>query len=79
MGWGRPGRIGQRLLGLGKVLFRWRVQGKTTVVQFEPLQRRLHQARQAGVEEIVRKCTANACVTSCGDGLKNGTNPLAPR
>jgi transposase len=56
-----PGRIGRRLLGLGLVLFRWREQGKTTPAQFEPLQRRLHQALQAGTEHADCGRTARTC------------------
>lgn len=58
---GQAGRIGHRLLGLGYVLFRWRDQGKTTAAQFEPLQRRLRQALQAGAAQLVCKRTANTC------------------
>ena len=45
-----PGRIGRRLLALGHVMFRWRARGMVGVEQFEPLQRRLCQALQAGME-----------------------------
>ena len=48
---GHAGRIGQRLLGLGYVMFRWRARGMTTTDQFEPLQRRLRQALQAGADQ----------------------------
>ncbi len=55
------GRIGQRLLGLGYVMFRWRARGMTTADQFEPLQRRLRQALQAGADQASCKRTANTC------------------
>ena len=58
---GQAGRIGRRLLGLGYVMFRWRDRGMTTAEQFEPLQRRLRQALQAGAEQSVCKRTANTC------------------
>jgi transposase len=58
---GLPGRIGRRLLGLGLLIFRWRDQGMTTAAQFEPLQRRLKQALQAGVAQTACKRTANTC------------------
>ena len=58
---GQPGRIGQRLLGLGYVMFRWRARGMTTAQQFEPLQRRLRRALQAGVDQSSCKRTANTC------------------
>ena len=58
---GPAGRIGRRLLRLGSLMFRWRAQGMTTAEQFEPLQRRLRQALQAGVEQVVCRRTANTC------------------
>ena len=58
---GLPGRIGRRLLGLGCVMFRWRDRGMTRTDQFEPLQRRLRQALQAGVEQDQCTRTANTC------------------
>ena len=58
---GLAGRIGQRLLGLGYVMFRWRARGIATVEQFEPLQRRLRQALQAGAVQPLCKRTANTC------------------
>ena len=58
---GQAGRIGQRLLGLGYVMFRWRARGMTTADQFEPLQRRLRQALQAGADQASCKRTANTC------------------
>ena len=58
---GQPGRIGRRLLGLGYVMFRWRSRGMTTAQQFEPLQRRLRLALQAGVGQASCKRTANTC------------------
>lgn len=42
---GEPGRIGRRLLGLGYVMFRWRERGKTSAVQFAPLQQRARCVR----------------------------------
>ena len=58
---GQPGRIGRRLLGLGYVMFRWRSRGMTTAQQFEPLQRRLRLALQAGVGQVSCERTANTC------------------
>ena len=58
---GPAGRIGRRLLRLGSLMFRWRAQGMTTAEQFEPLQRRLRQALQAGVEQVACRRTANTC------------------
>jgi transposase len=58
---GKPGRLGRRLLGLGYIMFRWRDRGKTSQAEFEPLQRRLRQALQAGVEQAVCRRTANTC------------------
>ena len=58
---GQPGRIGQRLLGLGCVMFRWRNRGMTTAEQFEPLQRRMRQALQSGADQAACRRTANTC------------------
>jgi transposase len=58
---GEPGRIGQRLHVLGSLMFRWRAQGKTTAVQFEPLQRRLQRTLQAGADQVQCRRTANTC------------------
>ena len=58
---GMPGRIGQRLLGLGYVMFRWRERGMSSTEQFEPLQRRLRQALQAGVMQTQCTRTAKTC------------------
>jgi transposase len=58
---GLPGRIGQRLLGLGLLMFRWRDRGMTRAEQFEPLSRRLRQALQQGVAQGVCRRTANTC------------------
>ena len=61
---GPAGRIGRRLLRLGSLMFRWRAQGMATAEQFEPLQRRLRQALQAGVEQVACRRTANTCANS---------------
>ncbi|MEO8123954.1 MAG: IS66 family transposase [Burkholderiales bacterium] len=58
---GLPGRVGRRLLGLGYVMFRWRERGKTTAEQFEPLQRRLRKALEAGTRQQECRRTANTC------------------
>ena len=58
---GLPGRVGRRLLGLGYVMFRWRERGKTTAEQFEPLQRRLRKALEAGARQTQCGRTANTC------------------
>ena len=58
---GIAGRIGRRLLALGHVMFRWRARGMTSAEQFEPLQRRLRQALQAGVAQAQCKRTARTC------------------
>jgi transposase len=58
---GIPGRIGRRLQALGSLIFRWRARGKTTAAQFEPLQRRLQQALQAGAKQTQCRRTANTC------------------
>ena len=42
-------------------MFRWRDRGMTTAEQFEPLQRRLRQALQAGAVQPLCKRTANTC------------------
>ena len=42
-------------------MFRWRARGMATAEQFEPLQRRLRQALQAGVEQAACTRTANTC------------------
>ena len=58
---GMPGRVGRRLLGLGYVMFRWRARGMSSAQQFEPLQRRLRQALQAGVAQTQCTRTVNTC------------------
>lgn len=59
---GKAGRIGRRLLGLGYVMFRWRERGLTTHEQFEPIQRRLRSALEAGAAaEHLCSRTANTC------------------
>ena len=42
-------------------MFRWRARGMASAEQFEPLQRWLRQALQAGVEQVVCTRTANTC------------------
>lgn len=58
---GPAGRIGQRLLGLGCVMFRWRQRGKTTAEQFEPLMRRVRRALEHGAAQTACSRTANTC------------------
>jgi transposase len=58
---GHAGQLGRRMLGLGYIMFRWRDRGKTSQAEFEPLQRRLRQALQAGAEQAVCRRTANTC------------------
>ncbi len=58
---GLPGRVGRRLLGLGYVMFRWRERGKVNAAQFEPLQRRLRKALEAGAQQAQCRRTANTC------------------
>jgi transposase len=58
---GQPGRIGQRLLGLGYVMFRWRERGKTTAEQFEPIMRRVRRALERGAAQTHCRRTANTC------------------
>ena len=58
---GLAGRVGRRWFGLGCVMFRWREQGMTSAEPFEPLQRRLRQALQRGVEQSQCSRTANTC------------------
>ena len=55
---GTAGRIGQRLLGLGYVMFRWRERG---CKNYEPLQRRLRAALERGVAQTECSRTANTC------------------
>ena len=58
---GQAGRIGRRLLGAGYVLFRWRTAGRTTAMQFEPLQRRIRRALEEGAAQKSCSRTANTC------------------
>jgi transposase len=58
---GLAGRIGRRLPALGYVMFRWHEQGKSTAEQFEPLQRRLRKALEAGARQAQCRRTANTC------------------
>ncbi len=58
---GLPGRVGQRLLGLGYLMFRWRERGRTTADHFEPLQRRLRLALLRGSSQAHCRSTANTC------------------
>jgi transposase len=58
---GLPGRVGQRLLGLGYLMFRWRERGRTTDEQFEPLQRRLRLALLRGSSQALCRRTASTC------------------
>ena len=58
---GEPGRIGQRLLGLGYVMFRWRERGKRSAEQFEPLQRRVRAALERGAAHTGCRRTAATC------------------
>lgn len=63
---GPPGRIGQRLLGLGYVMFRWRERGKTSAEEFEPIMRRVRRALEDGTQQ--RRCTRTA--NTCANLLK---------
>ena len=58
---GVAGRIGQRLLAMGYVMFRWRARGKTSTGQFEPLQRRVRRALEQGASQSYCSRTANTC------------------
>jgi transposase len=58
---GQPGRLGRRLLALGFIMFRWRERGKTSAVEFEPLQCRLRQALQAATAQPTCRRTAATC------------------
>lgn len=55
---GQPGRIGERLLGLGYVMFRWRERGAK---DFEPVQRRVRTALERGAAQLDCARTANTC------------------
>jgi transposase len=57
---GPAGRVGRRLLGLAYVMFRWRDQGRSAD-DFEPLQRRVMQALQRGIEQGHCSRTAKTC------------------
>jgi transposase len=58
---GLPGRIGKRLLTLGRLMFRRRERGWTTPAQVEPLQRRIHLALTSGAQQPHCHRTANTC------------------
>lgn len=55
-----PGRIGQRLLGYGYLLFRWRKEEKDAR-HFAWLQRRIQVQLELGREQTQCKRTANTC------------------
>jgi len=57
---GEAGRIGQRLLGAGYVLFRWRERGKTAA-QFEPLRRRIKRLLEQGCAQTQCSRTSKTC------------------
>jgi transposase len=57
---GEAGRIGQRLLGAGYVLFRWREQDKSAV-QFEPLCRRIKRLLEQAAAQTACQRTAKTC------------------
>ena len=61
---GAAGRLGGRLLGLGRLMFRWRHQGKAAAA-FETLQRRVRKALEQGVAQT---CTRTAA--TCANLLK---------
>jgi len=63
---GQPGAIGRRLLGLALLMFRWRERGKSDAGQFEPLQRRLRLALQAGAAQTCCARTARTYANVLG-------------
>ena len=56
---GEAGRIGQRLLGAGYVLFRWHAQDRSAA-QFEPLCRRIRRLLEQGAHTPCQR-TAKTC------------------
>ena len=58
---GLAGQIGQRLLGLGFVMFRKRDRGQLADQRLEGLQRRIHTALQRGAQQGQCARTAKTC------------------
>jgi transposase len=58
---GLPGRIGQRLLGLGYLMFRWRERGRASAAEFDPIVRRVRKALEQGHAQQCCTRTANTC------------------
>lgn len=56
---GAAGSVGRRLLGLGRVLFRWRAR-EAGAAEFDRLQARVHQALERGTRAGCRR-TAQTC------------------
>lgn len=57
---GMSGRIGRRLLGLGRLMFRWRAQDEP-IERYAGIQRRVRQALQRGAAQSRCSRTANTC------------------